>query len=272
MTTLIQRVKGEKDEVKIEELEQKLEEQNQEIIELKSNLEELNKFFSEHRHTGEDKTLSLISTIQLPEYSFFSAGNAILSGSSINKGTSSEIDYNFLNTGADKEEGVGYVTKNTQIITQHSVTIPSGETFFMGLRPPISTGSTTITTGTSTLGDSTKSWVVDELAGAYISILDSASTLQTLPIASNTSTTITVTGTFTLSGLCTYTTFKPVYLGGANYPWKRAYVTDTSAGGVRFGQGATAGGQNSLLYTVGNRIYFRDTAGTVSTLAFTSEL
>lgn len=241
--------------------------QPQDTNALEQRIANLEKLLAEHQHTGRDKTKTLISSISIPEYEYFSAGNAYFSGAITNKDTASEVSYSFMNAGPDKESGFGDTTKNSEIFTQHS----SSSTFFLGIRPPISNGSTTITSGASSLTDSNKSWTVDELSGAYISLVTTAGVLQTLPIASNTSNQITVTGTFTVSGTCTYTTFKPIYLGGANYPWLRAYVGDTNSGGIRFGYGATNGGTNSLLYTVDDSLKFRNTAGTVYSVDLTPD-
>jgi hypothetical protein len=255
-----------------EELERKVSEQENRILELENKIKEFEKTFTEHGHTGNDKSLGIKGNIQLEDFQYITIGNAIFSGASVNKGTPTEQNFTFINTGGDRDDKVLDVTKNTQIVTDDT---PSGLTFFYGQKSPVVVGTgISIVSGTSTLNDSTKKFVVNELAGAYINISAVGSIItETLVIASNTESSITVTGTFSTDiSNAAYVVFDAVYLGAANYPWKRLYTTDTNAGGLRFGQGPTNGGQNSLLYTVGDRIYFRDTSGTVNTLAFTSEL
>jgi len=56
--------------------------------------------------------------------------------------------------------------------------------------------------------------------------------------------------------------YTPVFLGSPLVPWERLYVTSGTAGGVRFGEGTTTGGQNGLLYmnSSGN-LFWRTPAG-----------
>lgn len=56
--------------------------------------------------------------------------------------------------------------------------------------------------------------------------------------------------------------YNPVFLGSPLAPWERLYVTSGTAGGVRFGEGTTTGGQNGLLYmnSSGN-LFWRTPAG-----------
>ena len=52
-------------------------------------------------------------------------------------------------------------------------------------------------------------------------------------------------------------------MGSAQTIFQRFYTQEGTAGGIRFGVGATAGGQNGLLYSdATGDLYWRDKAGT----------
>ena len=108
-------------------------------------------------------------------------------------------------------------------------------------------------------------FTTNELSGHLINIYNSSGTfVESQAIASNTSTVITISGTWTSStsgGI--FFIYNPAYLGSAEHIWQRAYVQEGTSGGVRFGVGPTAGGQNGLLYmdSAGD-LWWRDKAGT----------
>jgi hypothetical protein len=127
--------------------------------------------------------------------------------------------------------------------------------FFYGYRKPLyrtKSGTTvSVTSGGSTITDTNKSWTTDELAGAYIYILNSSNVLQfTRQIASNTATEITIDGTWPSSvSDATYFVFLPMLLGSPEYPWWQIYAGgfDVSSGGtgavrraIRMGYGPTS--------------------------------
>jgi len=110
--------------------------------------------------------------------------------------------------------------------------------FYYGLRMPafVNNEGVSVTSGGSTLQDTGRVFGVNELTDSYISAFGGGVN-QTLQIASNTEDTVTVDGTWDATATVTYTIFRPVFLGGANFPWKRLYVGED----IRFGYGSTAG-------------------------------
>jgi hypothetical protein len=117
--------------------------------------------------------------------------------------------------------------------------------FFRGFRPPIySNEDISLTSGESTLTDSKWNWDTNELAGAYVSVFDSNSVLfDTFQITSNTSTEITVNGTWSQTeSNATYFVFMPIYLGSAGTPWRRGYFGED----IRLGFGSSGG--DEVLY------------------------
>ena len=112
--------------------------------------------------------------------------------------------------------------------------------FNYSIRPPLYTNNgLSVTSGGDTITDSTRSWKVNELVGAYISVIGTTSLpLETHTITENTATQITINGTWGASDSSVqYTVWRPVYFGTADFPWRRIYLTDD----IRFGLGASAG-------------------------------
>lgn len=144
---------------------------------------------------------------------------------------------------------------NTQLTFDHQVgtTGSTNQTFLYGLRPPLFIGTKgTWASAGSTVTVRDYTFTKDQLAGAWIVITNPAdsSDFEGYQITSNTESIITISGaSFGFDGEPgSYIVFVPVYHGAANYPWRRLYTLDGSGGGIRFGLGATAGGQNGLLY------------------------
>lgn len=146
----------------------------------------------------------------------------------------------------------------------------TNQSFFFGYRPPLyaNTGKSVSNAG-STITDASFTWVTNSLANAYINIFDSAGVFKfTRKIASNTASVITITGTWPSSvSDANYIVFMPVYLGSADYPWRRVYTGEGTGEGIRFGYGVTAGGTNGLLYMdATGDLYWRDKAGSATKL------
>ena len=141
------------------------------------------------------------------------------------------------------------ILSGSDINIQHATyNYPDYNTFFWGRRYPIvATTEGRIITGASVLTDLDKNWVVNELAGAILNI---SSPHEAHIIASNTANTITINGTFSNpSNSYTYDVGRPIYMGTAQYPWRRLYLTDD----IRFGIGPTAGaGVCSIKYGTGS--------------------
>jgi len=136
----------------------------------------------------------------------------------------------------------------TEILVYHlPYDSPGDWSFLCGLRTPILASTGRINGGGSVLTDISLNLVVNELAGAILNLYGTSTTSYI--IASNTATTITITGTFAdASNNYTYSIFKPVYLGAATFPWRRLYIKDD----IRFGIGPT-----DLSYPTAEKVTFR---------------
>lgn len=153
-------------------------------------------------------------------------------------------------------QGIEESSLNTQVYLENDSNTIDLNSFFYGYRKPLykpKTGTTiSVTSAGNTMTDSQKNWVTNELSGAYVNITNSLGVFQfTRQISSNTSTQITIDGTWPSSVAGgTYFIFMPIYLGSADYPWRQIYAggTDVSSGGdgsvkraIRIGYGTTAG-------------------------------
>lgn len=168
----------------------------------------------------------------------------------INKGLTTEEIQGITGPGVSNIDSELYdFSKNnfTEVITHHQ----SGASlsFFDAVRTPlVNTGTVvSLTNGASVFTDTMLKLTTNDLAGCIINFVEVAPTpgVKTVhTIASNTSTTITVTDTFSEpTGTYTYVVYLPVYLGSADYPWRRLYVDNSIDGGkdIRIGLGTSAG-------------------------------
>lgn len=163
-----------------------------------------------------------------------------------------------ISVGAETIDRQGGSTSslNTQLWIEDQPSSTDFNSFLYSYRKPLyslPTGSTvSVTSGASTMTDTTKTWVVNELAGAMVNIYNSSGVFQfTRQIASNTSTVVTIDSTWpsTVNG-GSYIILVPTYLGAAEFPWRRVIVggDDVSSGGdgaqrrfLRMGYGTTTG-------------------------------
>lgn len=255
-------------EQEIEQLNNEVKRLQKIIEDISSSVNTLNGKVNTHQHLGIDGTEQLNNSLKLKDESFITIG-----GSGIAARTNDNVKYFYISAGFDKNQGFSTTTENTQLNIEHqeATTGSTNQTFFYGFRPPVYTtnGVVSITSGTATLTDSTKSWDTDELAGAYVNIYDSNNTLKDVRvISSNTSTQITVSTNWTFTDASSkYIVFVPVYLGSADYPWRRVYTGEGAGEGVRFGYGATNAGQNGMLYMdAAGDLYWRNKSGTSTKL------
>jgi hypothetical protein len=233
---------------------------------------------SAHQHNGVDSPL--ISTIKLQAETPINFGFGAMLSTSNSKtvvaGSTGEQLQASMVSGKDLVGApVGTETNNLQLNLLHQPQNASNQSFINAFRPPVfgTIAGTTIsvTSGASTVTITGHSFIVNALANALINIFDSTGTLvETQTIASNTSTVVTISGTWgatTTSG--TYFIFQPVFMGSADTPFQRFYTQEGIGAGIRFGVGVTNGGQNGLLYmnSVGS-LYWRNKSG-VSTLIST---
>lgn len=202
-------------------------------------------------------------------------GDAFFSGISPFDGV---VNRAHMNAGEDDEMRLSSQSDNSQLTleNQPTTTGSTNQSFFYGFRAPLYTNTgVSITSSESTLSDTKFQWDTNELQGAYVTVLDSSGVLQdSFEISSNTATEITVDGTwgFTDSD-STYTVFMPVYLGSADYPWRRLYAGED----MRLGFGASnstdvqhikwgSGDPNGSVSAPPGSIYFRKDGGTDSTV------
>lgn len=141
--------------------------------------------------------------------------------------------------------------------------------FFYGYRYPNYGGVLGDVSSGTTLTQKDVSIEEDKLVGAYLLLgPDSSGYTESHVITSNTKDTITfATASSIDSEKAVWFVSVPIYLGSANFPWRRTYVTSETSGGVRFGEGATNGGKNGLLYTnSAGDLYYRNYGGSSTKL------
>ena len=250
--------------IEFEIMQQDYEETKKKLSDMENEFAKFKTLFEKHGHTGLDESVRLTDTIELKEGTYMKTGCVSLQGISEKERNDSNLIGAFI-VGNDINAADG--SENTQLIVQHAK--GSLNSFFYGNRKPLYQGSTgSITSGGTTLAQTNYNWTTNELAGAFIYVNTTATEFDFYEIASNTASTITITGgTWTATVSTPYWfIFMPVYLGSSQFPWRRVYTMDGSTGGIRFGGGDTNGGQNALLYTDGTDLKFRKKDGTVTTV------
>lgn len=211
--------------------------------ELRREIETVKDRLKNHGHYGYDETQPLDCSIDMKFPNFLSLGNSYMTSLSVNEDASNEINFGFWTTGKDKGTDDTDTTANTQIQVQHD---KGGNSFMYGFRPPIYISTAedkalATSGGTSTLTDPRFNWTTNELVGSFVHLVTSGSIVETLEVASNTATVITFSETATSSdGNYAYTLFKPMYVGAADYPWRKCYVFDGASSGLQIGIGTSS--------------------------------
>lgn len=245
-----------------------MEELKRQLENLKSDLNKVNEELKTYRTKMEDEVKSLRRVIENHTHGgndgsryIYNDGIVLKPGQQFQTGnmavaelTTSEHMLGALIVGSDTEAGDG--SQNAQLTIEHipSTNGSTNNTFMYGLRSPIVTGTDgQISSGGTTLTTEEFKFDTNALAGAFISVEnpDDEADIEGFEIASNTQDTITITGGswgFSSRNNAVYNVFVPIYFGAAQFPWRRLYTLQGNGGGVRFGLGATAGGQNGLLY------------------------
>ena len=226
-------------------------------------INKLENLLRDHQHSDDDGTQMLTKGLRLSKDQLIKLADCEIAQIVQGIDTAAESNTLIIAVGRDPRTGFATSSANAQVDIVHQPN--STVSYFTGKRPPLYTTSNLITTisGASTMEFNGFNFEINQLAGSLVNIFDSTGTLvETRTIASNTATTITISGTWgaTTSGYAYI--FFPMYLGISNHPWQRAYVMDGAAGGLRFGGGVTGGGQNTLLYTdAAGDLYYRNLAG-----------
>jgi len=134
---------------------------------------------------------------------------------------------------ADTEPGVGADWADYWVLLNNY-------SFLYAFRPHLyNESNVSITSGTDTITSSEHKFGVNELIGSYISVSGPTIGVETRQITANTATQVTVDTNWTASDTVSYAIFRPVYLGAANYPYKRLYLLDD----LRFGRGSSTGSE-----------------------------
>jgi hypothetical protein len=241
---------------------------NKKILDLESKLKTLETNYAKHQHDGIDGTNQLRKSIKLDQDQYLQVGlGSQATGPISGLGSASEQLQYAISLGKD-DGRTGFVNK-ADILQMDFLHQPNTATSFISSRrTPVVTAlegtSISTTSGGSTTTIAGFNFETNELAGALINIYNSSGTfVESRVIASNTATVITITGTWSAStSSATFDIYLPVYLGTAEFIWQRFYTQEGTAGGIRFGVGPTAGGQNGLLYSdaIGD-LYWRDKNG-----------
>jgi hypothetical protein len=242
------------------------------ILELESKIKTLEANYAKHQHDSLDGTNTLKKSIKLEKDQELRTGFS--TQMTLDDGvTSGQMDYG-LSVGPD-DGRTGLVNKADLLQIDYLHQLSTALSFMIGRRTPVVSSSLTgskfsVSSGGNTITIKGFNFETNELAGALINIFNSAGTfVECKTIASNTATVVTITGTWgatTNNGI--FDIYNPVYMGAAQYIWQRFYTQEGTAGGIRFGVGVTAGGQNGLLYmdSAGD-LYWKNKAGSASQLS-----
>lgn len=243
-----------------------------EINKLKQELDKLKYEYSKHQHSDVDGTNSLRKSLNLDLDQTAQIGLGSIGTLPIrNPGASNEQIGLAIALSKDTTKGFLNKLNGMQLNFVNSPNNPdSFITAVGGILVSSFTGTSISTSsGGSTITIDGYNFTTNELAGETINIYNSSGTfIESHKIASNTSTVVTISGTWssnTSGG--TFLVYKPVYLGSAETIFERAYVNQEESGGIRFGIGKTGSAgvasTTGLLYmdSVGD-LYWRDKAGT----------
>jgi len=260
-----------------QELLQRIEDLESRIIELEEQTdseERLNEIEDElysHSHElGVGETQSFDSHLKLGEGKFVNIGNTYRTGITIPISQKYNMDNMLLGAGPIVGNsfvggGVSGSSGNTQLVIQHQPSDYTDWSFFYANRPPIYTFTVYGISGDTITTDEVR-FAENELVGLSVQI-SSSSGVEYAKVLRNTTNVITLDRSFT-RGEANIFVSGSVFLGSADFPWKRLYVAQDTSGGVRFGFGATGQGDNGLLYmNDGGNLIWRDKGGSTTTIA-----
>lgn len=244
------------------------------IAQLENELKEFKRKYAVHNHSNIDGTNILRKNIMLDRDQWLAIGPGEFITSSSNIGQTSEVDDLAASVGPDSPlSGFLQKSRNMQMELLH---FPNTGGVVSRLRiyanpyvVSLPGNSISTTSGGSTVTILGFNFITNELANTFIVITNSSGVIvETKTIASNTSTIITISGTWlnTTAG-ASFVIYRPVNIGDQTFIINRVYVGEDTGAGIRFGVGPTNGGQNGLLYmdTTGD-LYWRDKAGTSTKL------
>lgn len=246
---------------------------NQQLYKLIQNLQQeitdLKQGYSVHQHDDIDGTNHLRKNIVLDQDQSVVVGCLqAITATGFNP-TDGVNFFGAIVTGEDMRNAYVAESPNMQMLLTHVPNSAAKFSFVTATRSPLVVSYANKTVSTTAAGNTITiagyDFATNELAGAYINIYNSSAVLvETQTIASNTSTVITISGTWLNStSNATFDIYVPVFIGRTSAIWRRLYVEEgTASGGVRFGPGPTGNGQNGLLYMdAAGDLYWRDKAG-----------
>jgi len=258
------------------ETKNKISNLERQVAELTSTLETFKRDYSKHEHDNVDGTKRLTKDIEIDKNNFFSVGYGGQGSAPVqNIGTATEqLQYSI---GLSRDNRRGFVNKldTLQFNFIHKPNNTLKQSFINAFRGIVVSSlpdqTVATTAGGNTITISGFNFTTNELAGEVINISNSSGTfIESRVIASNTSTVITITGTWGAStSNANFGIFSPVFLGSAETIWQRFYTQEGTDGGIRFGMGVTAGAlnQNGLLYMdATGDLYWRNKSGTSTKL------
>ncbi len=239
------------------------------IAQLEEKLKTLERKFAVHQHNNVDGTNILRKNIMLDKDQWISVGAMQQLGDQSITGVVSDQYVYAMSVGSDQlTTGFTNKSSNLQLNFIHYPNNSSLQSFITAFRKPLATnfnGTVVATTiGGTTVTINGFNFTTNELTGALIDIFNNSGTLvETQTIASNTATVITISATWLASTTnAFFRIYVPVFCGEAGTIWQRFYTQEGTGGGIRFGVGTTAGGQNGLLYSdATGDLYWRNKAG-----------
>lgn len=244
----------------------------QQVANLTKELQNMKQLLATHQHCN-DGTIPLRKNIMLDRDQWLAVGSSqVITGQPQNQGQVSELYNLAISEGPDPvTDGFVYKSNNMQMNFYHQ---PNSDLSFMWMfRKPLVSSVAGISLSISSAGNTVTipgyNFTSGELIGAVIYIQNSSgTTISASTISGNTSTVITIDGTWGVTASnCTFGIYRTVYLGSAETIWQRGYFQEGTAGGIRFGMGATAGGRNGLLYMdATGDLYWRNKGGTSTKL------
>jgi len=256
-----------------DEKDKRIEELTKKLDTLQRGFDKLADEYTRHSHTGKDGTQISKDSIELLPGQAFKAGSIALVDAPQAANLQAGRFFGSVMVGNDSSMING--SENLQLNIDHQSETTTMQSFIYAFRKPIAFGTTgSITSGGTTLNQGEFTFDINVLDGAYIDVYDSTNTFkETFEIASNTAQVITITGgtwSYTASSI-TFQVFMPVYLGAADFPFRRIYTDSGINGGIRFGVGPTNAGQkqNGLFYLdmADGNLYFRKPDGTTQVIS-----
>lgn len=247
----------------VEQLEKELTELKQAFESFKQNE------YATHQHANTDGTNYLRKNIVLDADQTYVVGTVKLGSETGFNPTNGSQYFAILATGPQMQETTTNQFPNMQLVMRH---FPDEDSRFSTLYSDsnpivVSFANTSVTTvaGGSTVTITGYDFATDSLVNAYINIYNASGVIvETQRIVSNTSTVITINGTWlysTAGGF--FEIYSTVFLGSYLRMWQQLTVNVDSDGGIRFGPGLFAAGQSGALYmspSDGN-LYYTTPAG-----------